>query len=506
MSYQALYRKWRPSRFDDVCGQEHITETLKKQIINNKIGHAYLFTGTRGTGKTTCAKIMAKAINCLNPQNGEPCGECENCKMAENDTLYDIVEIDAASKSKVEDVRRLIEEVIFAPSVGKYKVYIIDEVHMMTGNAFNALLKTLEEPPAHTVFILATTEVQKIPATIMSRCQRFDFKRLSVDIISDRLKYISEKDSINLTDEAADYLAVLADGALRDGLSLLEQCQTYEKITADTVREIVGLAGIDDICSIISAASHFDHSSVLNTVNKLYLESKKMENLIIEVMEACRDILLISLGSGSIVARTDSEKEKLVNAAKSVEKDTLLYWIDILADALGKTAKNTGNKTVTEIAFIKMCNPTLSNDLSAIIARLEKLENGAVTVVNTNTNKVTDAIPSDIPEPIIAQIPPMEEEPPVEDAPFIDESPKIEEESPVDIYSQLKDKLNSTPETMSLAAFLPDKYELKSDVLTFFASNFNYTFLNTPANISKLQQSVSAILNKNITVKISKGE
>ncbi len=494
MSYQALYRKWRPSRFEDVCGQEHITETLKKQIVNDKIGHAYLFTGTRGTGKTTCAKIMAKAINCLDPKNGEPCGECENCKMAQSDTLYDIVEIDAASKSKVEDVRRLIEEVVFAPSVGRYKVYIIDEVHMMTGNAFNALLKTLEEPPEHTVFILATTEVQKIPATIMSRCQRFDFKRLPVKTISDRLKYISEQDSINLTDEAADYLAVLADGALRDGLSLLEQCQTYDNITPDTVREIVGLAGIDDICNIISAALRSDHASILNTVDKLYLESKKMENLITEVMEACRDILLISLGSPEIVARTDAEKEKLVEVSKGVKKDTVLYWIDVLSDALGKTTKNTGNKTVAEIAFIKMCNPSLANDFTAINARLEMLENGVISAPIPKAEIVLPNPSDDIPEPIIAEIPPMEKE------------LQKQNGNNGDLFKQLKDKLNLTPETMSLAAFLPDNYKLQSDVLTFIASNFNYTFLNTPANISKLQQSASAILGKNITVKISKGE
>ena len=216
LAYQALYRKWRPGRFADVYGQDHITSTLKNELKSGKIGHAYLFTGTRGTGKTTCAKLMAKALNCLSPEDGEPCGQCRNCKLAEEDSLYDIVEIDAASKSRVEDVRGLIEEVVYAPAVGKYKVYIVDEVHMMTGNAFNALLKTLEEPPAYVVFILATTEVQKIPATILSRCQRFDFKRLSPETIAKKLLRIAESEGFELDADAAHYIGVLADGACRE--------------------------------------------------------------------------------------------------------------------------------------------------------------------------------------------------------------------------------------------------------------------------------------------------
>jgi len=489
MAYQALYRKWRPSRFEDVCGQSHITETLKKQIRTNKIGHAYLFTGTRGTGKTTCAKIMAKAVNCLTPKDGEPCGECEICKMVESDTLYDIVEIDAASKSKVDDVRRLIEEVVFAPSMGRFKVYIIDEVHMMTGNAFNALLKTLEEPPEHTVFILATTEVQKIPATIMSRCQRFDFKRLSVDIIADRLKYIASQDNINLTDDAAKYLGVLADGALRDGLSLLEQCQTYDEITVDTVRSIVGLAGIDDICQILKSVKQKDYTALLTVIDKLYNDSKKMESLVSEVMDACRDILLIQLGSTDIISRSDSEIEKLSKLSICIEKATLLYWIDVLSACSANMAKNTGNKTVTEVAFIKMCDLALSGDYSALSARISKLEQGKYSV--TEPINAVESV-SEKPVKQVEELSPAVE--------------SIEPPKDIDLLASIKEKLNSLPETMSLAAFLPQKFEFSGNEIKLFATNFNFTFLNTPANIVKIQQSASEILNANVTVKIIKGE
>lgn len=497
MAYQALYRKWRPARFEDVCGQSHITETLKKQIKNNKIGHAYLFTGTRGTGKTTCAKIMAKAVNCLNPKDGEPCGECQLCKMAENDTLYDIVEIDAASKSKVDDVRRLIEEVVFAPSMGKYKVYIIDEVHMMTGNAFNALLKTLEEPPEHTVFILATTEVQKIPATIMSRCQRFDFKRLSVDIISDRLKHIAAQDNINLTDDAAKYLGVLADGALRDGLSLLEQCQTYDEITVETVRQIVGLAGIDDICEILEAVKQKNYTSLLSVIDRLYNDSKKMESLVSEVMDACRDILLIQLGSKDIIARSDSEIEKLSKISSGIEKSSLMYWIDVLSACSAGMAKNTGNKTVTEVAFIKMCDSSLSNDISALADRVSRLESGwtAVPVTSKPIAKV-EAKREEKPAEAVIEKPSTAE---------TVEKPK-EIDTDIDLLASVKEKLNSLPETMSLAAFLPQKYDMSGNEVKLIATNFNYTFLNTPANIAKIQQCASEVLGANVTVKIIKGE
>ncbi|MEE1053807.1 MAG: DNA polymerase III subunit gamma/tau, partial [Acutalibacteraceae bacterium] len=246
MAYQALYRKYRPTKFSDVVGQDHITKTLKNELDSGKIVHAYLFTGTRGTGKTTCAKILAKAINCLNSKGGDPCGECEICRMIANDEITDIVEMDAASNNGVDDIRELREQVNFAPATAKYRVYIIDEVHMLSGAAFNALLKTLEEPPEHVVFILATTEVHKLPATILSRCQRFDFRRIDSAEIVGRLKYVAENEGLNLTDDAATLIASAADGGMRDALSILDLCaSTGSDITEDTVSNVCSMAGND---------------------------------------------------------------------------------------------------------------------------------------------------------------------------------------------------------------------------------------------------------------------
>lgn len=496
MAYQALYRKWRPTRFEDVCGQEHITQTLKKQIASNKTGHAYLFTGTRGTGKTTCAKIMAKALNCLESNDGEPCGHCLNCQMAENDTLYDIVEIDAASKSKVEDVRKLIDEVMFAPSMGRFKVYIVDEVHMMTGNAFNALLKTLEEPPSHTVFILATTEVQKVPATILSRCQRFDFKRLSPEIISNRLMFISKEDGINLNQEAADYLGILADGALRDGLSLLEQCQTFENITINTVKELVGIAGIEDICAILNAAKEKDYASILHEIDRLYKDSKKMENLLSEIIEACRDILLILLKGDAIIARPKEELEQLRRIASNMSAHTVLFWIDILSEALSKTTKNSGNKTLTEIAFIKMCNPELSVDISSLNARIAALEDSGVVV--KQTEKTINVTPIEA-KPIIEEVKTV-----VSDEPEVNEKPADVQISNDNIYSKIIEKLNANPAAMPIAAFLPNNYSVNNNQIIFNANDFNYPFLSSPANIEKIKTAAKDALGREIEIKINK--
>ena len=490
MAYQALYRKWRPSRFEDVCGQEHITNTLKKQIASNKTGHAYLFTGTRGTGKTTCAKIMAKALNCLESTDGEPCGHCLNCQMAENDTLYDIVEIDAASKSKVEDVRKLIDEVMFAPSMGRFKVYIVDEVHMMTGNAFNALLKTLEEPPSHTVFILATTEVQKVPATILSRCQRFDFKRLSPEIISGRLMHISKEDGISLNQDAADYLGILADGALRDGLSLLEQCQTYNDITVNKVKELVGIAGIEDIYSIVSSAKEKNYSKILNETDRLYKDSKKMENLLSEIIEACRDILLILLKGESVIARPKEEIEMLREISVNLSSHTVFYWIDVLSDALSKTTRNSGNKTLTEIAFIKMCNPELSVDISSLNARISALETNGVTVKQIEISK---AEPKELPDNV-----PKVSEPPKE------ERKPQKNDSSENIYGKIKEKLNENGATMSIAAFLPNDYSVNGNQIVFNANDFNYSFLSTAANTEIIKSAAKEVLGREVEIKINK--
>ena len=294
MNYTALYRKFRPTSFSEMVGQEHITRTLRNQIIAGRVGHAYLFNGGRGTGKTTTAKVLARAINCLNPQNGEPCNECEVCREAMNGSLTDIVEMDAASNNSVEDIRQIREEVNFLPTKAKYRIYIIDEVHMLSTGAFNALLKTLEEPPEHVKFILATTEPQKLPATILSRCQRFDFKQISDEDIIKRLKIVCEEMQIEITNEALRVIAVLAEGGMRDALSILERClQDGEtKIDDDKVKDLVGIPKLAYINKIVNSILKDDVNEALQTIDEVVNEGKDIQNFLWEIIKYVKDILI----------------------------------------------------------------------------------------------------------------------------------------------------------------------------------------------------------------------
>ena len=278
--YQVLYRKWRPQKFDDVSGQPQVTQTLKNEVKNGRINHAYLFTGSRGTGKTTCAKILAKAVNCLNPQNGEPCCECEICRGIDDGSILDVVEMDAASNRGIDDIRGVIDEAQFTPAKAKYRVYIIDEVHMLTDQAFNALLKTLEEPPEHVIFILATTEVHKLPSTILSRCQRFDFNRISPEYICERLKYVAENENASIDDDAAMMISAISDGAMRDALSLMDRCLGISAdITTDVVRNCAGLAKKDYLFELSTACINKNTSKALEVLSELHKESKDMARL-----------------------------------------------------------------------------------------------------------------------------------------------------------------------------------------------------------------------------------
>ena len=294
MAYTALYRKFRPTTFADVVGQEHITKTLRNQIIADRVGHAYLFNGGRGTGKTSSAKILARAINCLNPKDGEPCNECEICRGALNGSLTDIVEMDAASNNSVEDIRSIREEVNFLPTKAKYRVYIIDEVHMLSPGAFNALLKTLEEPPEHVKFILATTEPQKLPATILSRCQRFDFKRISNEDIIKRLKVVCNESNIEITDSALNIIAVLSEGAMRDALSILERCiqDGENKIDEDKIKDLVGIPKIAFVNSITEAIIDYDIDKALKSMDDILNEGKDLNNFLWEIIKYIKDILI----------------------------------------------------------------------------------------------------------------------------------------------------------------------------------------------------------------------
>ncbi|MGN0526044.1 MAG: DNA polymerase III subunit gamma/tau [Acutalibacteraceae bacterium] len=398
--YRALYRKWRPQTFNDVYGQKHITETLKNEITAGRLSHAYLFTGSRGTGKTTCAKILAKAVNCLNPQDGSPCNECEICKGIDSGSILDVTEIDAASNNSVDNIRDLRDEVNFTPAAAKYRVYIIDEVHMLSSGAFNALLKTLEEPPAHVLFILATTEVQKLPATILSRCQRFDFRRIPPEDIAQRLKEVAEHEKLQLSDDAGLLIARVADGALRDALSILDQCAGYnEPITVETVGNAAGLLGKDYLFEISDAVLNQDSVAVLNIIDRLHASSCDMERLVSELVNHFRNLMLAKTAKSPekfIVATPDELERYKVNAQK-ISYGTILYIMETLCKESSQLKYSSHQRAQTETMLIRLCSPALSTDNSAIIRRIDELESQLMLLkaqgvtVNTVTEPVNEA-------------------------------------------------------------------------------------------------------------------
>ncbi len=375
--YQVLYRKWRPKTFDDVCGQPQVTETVKSQLKNGRISHAYLFTGSRGTGKTTCAKILAKAVNCLNLKDGNPCGECEICKGIDSGRILDVTEMDAASNNHVDDIKSLIDEVNYSPSEAKYRVYIVDEVHMLTKSAFNALLKTLEEPPAHVVFILATTEIHELPATIVSRCQRFDFHRIDMQIIADRLIYIANEEGSVLERDAALLIGALADGALRDALSILDRAMSIDKnVTADIVRKLAGIADREHLFAISDCVNQRNTNEVLGIVDKLYRESMNCLQLCKELISHYRSIMLIKTMKDprSLVIMTDQEFERGSSIASNMSLEKITYAVSTLFTANEKILKGADSRIELELALVRLCSPELDMDYDAILSRLSSLE------------------------------------------------------------------------------------------------------------------------------------
>ena len=357
MGYTALYRKFRPAKFSELVGQEHITKTIKNQILSDRVGHAYLFNGGRGTGKTSIAKILARAVNCLNLQDGEPCNECEICKSALDGSLTDIVEMDAASNNSVEDVREIREAVNFLPTKAKYRVYIIDEVHMLSTGAFNALLKTLEEPPKHVKFLLATTEPQKIPATILSRCQRFDFKRISNEDIIKRLKIVCEESKIEISDEALNLIATLAEGGMRDALSILERCNQdgEDKIDENKIRDLVGIPKITYIKQIVESIINYDVDSSLNTIEEIIKEGKDLNNLLWEIIKYVKDILLFK-STGSIQTYTKEEVEDIKVLSEKISKEDLINLICNLSELENSMKMSTQKLIIFQTGIIKLCN------------------------------------------------------------------------------------------------------------------------------------------------------
>lgn len=437
--YQVLYRKYRPKVFSDVYGQDHVTSTLKNEIKNGRVSHAYLFTGSRGTGKTTCAKILAKAVNCEHNVDGEPCNECEVCKGLDNGSIYDVVEIDAASNNGVDNIRELRDETNYAPSRGKYRVYIIDEVHMLSTGAFNALLKTLEEPPAHVIFILATTEVHKLPATILSRCQRFDFKRIQPETMAVRLKEVAGLEGLSLDDDAAVLIARIADGALRDGLSILDQCAGRSKeINSDLVSEVAGLAGREAMYKLSDCIANSDSNTAMSIISDLYQNSFDMERLCVEMINHFRNFLVAKTvrKSRELIICTDDEYNTILEASKGFTVESIVFALDLFQNTLVTIKGGASARIEVEMAFIKLCEPKMDESIASLLDRVSKLENAIKSGVKVQPTQTAvpapkeEYVPKEEPKPQPKAEPTPEPTPEPEPTP-VEEEPPVQEQQPV---------------------------------------------------------------------------
>lgn len=387
MSYTALYRKFRPDNFEDVKGQDHIVTTLKNQIKANRIGHAYLFTGTRGTGKTTIAKIFAKAVNCENPVDGSPCGECAVCRSIAGGASMNVIEIDAASNNGVDNIREIVDEVSYSPAEGKYKVYIIDEVHMLSIGAFNALLKTLEEPPSYVIFILATTEVHKIPITILSRCQRYDFKRISIDTIADRMRELMQTEQVQIEDKALRYVARMADGSMRDGLSLLDQCIAFhlgQELTYDKVLDVLGAVDTEVFSRLFRSILKADVLSCITILEEIVMQGRELVQFISDFTWYLRNLMLAKATDDieDVIDASSENLARLKEEATMAELDTIMRYIRIFSELSGQIRYASQKRILIEMALIKVCRPAMETSQDAILDRIrlveDRVENAAI--------------------------------------------------------------------------------------------------------------------------------
>lgn len=389
MSYTALYRKFRPNTFEDVKGQDHIVTTLKNQIQADRIGHAFLFCGTRGTGKTTVAKILARAVNCEHPVNGSPCNECAACKGILSGTSMNVIEIDAASNNGVDNIREIREEVAYRPTQGKYKVYIIDEVHMLSAGAFNALLKTLEEPPSYVIFILATTEAHKIPVTILSRCQRYDFHRISIDTITERLKELMEKEQVDAEERALRYVAKAGDGSMRDSLSLLDQCIAFylgEKLTYDRVLDVLGTVDHEVFSRLLRQVLAGNVSGCIHILEELLTGGKELGQFVSDFTWYLRNLLLVKTSEHAeeVLDVSTENLQALLEESEMIESDTLMRYIRVFSELSSQLRYATQKRVMVEIGLIKLCRPAMETNLDSVLDRLrvleEKMERGVPVI------------------------------------------------------------------------------------------------------------------------------
>ena len=503
--YQALYRKYRPQTFDDVVGQGAVTTTLKTQLQTGKLSHAYLFTGSRGTGKTSSAKILAKAVNCENLQDGNPCGCCESCRTIDSGACMDVLEIDAASNNGVDNVRDLRDDAIYTPSQVRKRVYIIDEVHMLSISAFNALLKIIEEPPEHLLFILATTELHKVPATILSRCQRFSFRRISQEDIASRLQFVAYKENIDLDDSAARVLARLADGGMRDGLSLLDQCAsaTTGELNAEAVYRSLGIAGIRECSAMMEAIAHRDSRRALTLLNESYSQGKDMGALLDELACLIRDLLVLQTAPKegiSLLSGVASDRD-VKDLAQRFGPGELVRMMNTVQTTLASFTRSASRRVDTELCILNLCQPELALDAESLNARLSRVEqqlkNGDFTAPR---GKVREE-----PEEELPPIPDDEDAPPEEPQPMAPSQPQMAE-APVGFWPDLAGQIRRELRPPVSGFFAPTPNApvqgfLRGDVLELRCSNtFTVEVVNKPEILSLVAQKAAAVLGRPVRV------
>ncbi|MBP5772846.1 MAG: DNA polymerase III subunit gamma/tau [Eubacterium sp.] len=509
MSYQALYRKFRPNTFDEVKGQDHIVTTLKNQINSDRIGHAYLFCGTRGTGKTSVAKIFARAVNCENPVDGSPCGKCETCQTSEGGSAPNIIEMDAASNNGVDDVRQIIEEIQYSPTVGKFTVYIIDEVHMLSGPAFNALLKTLEEPPAYVIFILATTEPHKIPVTILSRCQRYDFKRISIDTIVDRLKELMDKEEINVDEKALRYIAKVADGSMRDALSLLDQCiafYTDQELTYEKVLEVLGAVDQEVFSRLTRCIIQGDVASSMKILDEVIIKGRELGQFVNDFIWYLRNLMLVK-GSEDAMEVIDAPMERieaLKQEAEMVDNESVMRYIRVLSETAAQIKYSDQKRVLLEIALIKLNTPAMENDYESIVNRISVLENK----IESGNIKVEAPVRRANAEVVTNGNPLPEEDTPTEEVKEEPEEEPVEKAVPEDVQ-YVADNWNMILNKMSpieKVNFKKTSLAVKGDdtlLIVFGPEEIMFEKFNTIEMIDKINTIIKEQVKKDVQVEMT---
>ena len=506
--YQALYRKYRPQTFDDVVGQMAVTQTLKTQLRSGRLSHAYLFTGSRGTGKTSCAKILAKAVNCLNPQDGNPCNCCDACRAIDSGSCMDVLEIDAASNNGVDNVRDLRDDAIYSPSQVKMRVYIIDEVHMLSISAFNALLKIIEEPPEHLLFILATTELHKVPATILSRCQRFAFRRISQEEIAARLQYVSYQENIDLDGAAARVLARMADGGMRDALSLLDQCATASsgELTAEKVYACLGIAGERQAAQLLGFITSHDSKNALSLFNRLYADGKDLAALLDELACLCRDLLVLKTAPDAAISMLSgvADEKEAKELARRISTGELIRMMNLLQETISGFSRSASRRVDAELCLLNMSQPELSLDAKSLNSRITRLEE------QLRTGDFAAPASSNVPpvQPVVTEQ--EEERPPIPDD--ADAPPEIlEEESPIqapmgfwtDLATAVRQELR--PPVSGFFAPTPNapvQGVLQGDAVVLCCSNpFTMEMVNKPEVLQLVARKASAMLGRKVSAK-----